>query len=119
MLPQKISLNKSNLVKYIVRIETKLQNFIEVPYCVVADFILDHEDVDRMSPWQPHLIEGHTFPHHILRIWYSYLDVPMDTASLEDMYKTLCLLHAGRQTQVELQQVRSRSFEPRHEKNVA
>ena len=72
---------------------------------LLSDFILDREDIDPMSPWQPHLIEGHTFPHQILRIWYSYLDVPMDTASLEDMYKTLCLLHAGRQTQVEIQQV--------------
>ena len=64
--------------------------------------MLDMEDVDPMSPWQPQLIEGHSFPHHVLRTWYCHLDVPMDTSSLEDMYKTLCLLHAGRQTQVDL-----------------
>ncbi|WAQ97877.1 hypothetical protein MAR_022250 [Mya arenaria] len=68
---------------------------------VFTDFILDPSEVDSMSPWQMHLIEGHTFPHHVLRIWYSRFDVAMDTTSIEDMYKTLCLLHAGRQAQAE------------------
>lgn len=67
-----------------------------------SDFILDRGDVDSLSPWQLHLIDGHTFPHHVLRTWYSHFDIAMDTTSIEDMYKTLCLLHAGRQTQVEL-----------------
>ncbi|KAH3858159.1 hypothetical protein DPMN_100779 [Dreissena polymorpha] len=65
-----------------------------------------------MSPWQLHLIEGHTFPHHILRTWYRHFDVCMDTTSVEDMYKTLCLLHAGRQAQVEQAQVRGWEDDP-------
>ncbi|KAL4230770.1 Gem-associated protein 5 [Mactra antiquata] len=71
----------------------------------LPDFILDPGDIDVLSPWQQHLVNGHTFPHHALRIWYSHFDVSMDTTSVEDMYKTLCLLHAGRQTQVELTQI--------------
>ncbi|XP_053399556.1 gem-associated protein 5-like [Mercenaria mercenaria] len=71
----------------------------------LPDFILDPGDVSSLSPWQLHLIRGHTFPHHVLRIWYSHFDIAMDTTSVEDMYKTLCLLHAGRQSQVELPQI--------------
>lgn len=70
-----------------------------------VDFILDPGDIDVLSPWQQHLVNGHTFPHNVLRIWYSHFDISMDTTSVEDMYKTLCLLHAGRQSQVELPQV--------------
>lgn len=83
-------------------------NVITIYNDLVIDFILDPGDVDSMSPWQLHLIEGHTFPHHILRTWYRHFDVSMDTTSVEDMYKTLCLLHAGRQAQVEQAQVGGR-----------
>ena len=67
-----------------------------------------------MSPWQMHLVAGHTFPHHILRTWYSRHDIAMDTATVEDMYKTLCLLHAGRQAQVEQNMVGAPQALPRY-----
>jgi len=82
--------------------------FLTIEYSVLSfslffpEFILDRGDVDSLSPWQLHLIDGHTFPHLILRTWYSHFDIAIDTTSIEDMYKTLCLLHAGRQAQVEL-----------------
>ncbi|KAL3879661.1 hypothetical protein ACJMK2_031948, partial [Sinanodonta woodiana] len=68
-------------------------------------FILDPEENDPMSPWEPHLVDGHSFPHYILWLWYTHLDVAMDTASVEDMYKTLSLLHAGHQAQVDVPQI--------------
>jgi len=80
----------------------------------VSDFILDPSEVDSMSPWQMHLVAGHTFPHHILRTWYSRHDIAMDTATVEDMYKTLCLLHAGRQAQVEQNMVGAPQALPRY-----
>ncbi|KAK3580429.1 hypothetical protein CHS0354_035471 [Potamilus streckersoni] len=72
---------------------------------VLPDFILDPEENDPMSPWEPHLVDGHSFPHYILWLWYTHLDVAMDTTSVEDMYKTLSLLHAGHQAQVDVPQI--------------
>ncbi|KAJ8298184.1 hypothetical protein KUTeg_024715 [Tegillarca granosa] len=71
----------------------------------LPDFILDSEVTDPVLPWQPHLIAGHTFPHHVLRIWYGNLGITMDTASIEEMYRALSVLHAGRQVQSDIQQL--------------
>ncbi|XP_076070667.1 gem-associated protein 5-like isoform X2 [Mytilus galloprovincialis] len=72
---------------------------------ILPDFILDSDENDPISPWQPNIVEGHTFPHHVLRIWYGNLGITMDTNSLEEMYKSLSVLHAGRQAQTELPQL--------------
>ncbi|KAK3100512.1 hypothetical protein FSP39_021082 [Pinctada imbricata] len=72
---------------------------------IIPDFILDMQDTDPISPWKPRLIEGHTFPHHVLRVWYSYLSIAMDTENIEDMYKSLSVLHAGKQSQEEISQL--------------
>ena len=66
---------------------------------------MDPDENDPISPWQPTIVEGHTFPHHVLRTWYCNLGITMDTSSLEEMYKSLSVLHAGRQGQTELPQV--------------
>lgn len=71
----------------------------------ISDFILDNKDRDTLSPWKPWLIDGLTFPHHALRIFYSNLGIVMDTESLEEMYKSLSILQAGKQSQEEIHQV--------------
>lgn len=73
-----------------------------------SDFILDNKDRDTLSPWKPWLIDGLTFPHHVLRIFYSNLGIIMDTESLEEMYKSLSILQAGKQSQEEILQVLQR-----------
>lgn len=75
-------------------------------YYFLSDFILDNKDRDTLSPWKPWLIDGLTFPHHALRIFYSNLGIVMDTESLEEMYKSLSILQAGKQSQEEIHQVR-------------
>ncbi|XP_033742288.1 uncharacterized protein LOC117328824 isoform X2 [Pecten maximus] len=72
---------------------------------LLPDFMLDAKENEPISPWQPYLIDGHTFPHHVLRILHSSLGVSMDTTNLEDMYKALSVLHAGRQLQTDLLQL--------------
>ncbi|XP_060078827.1 uncharacterized protein LOC132558299 [Ylistrum balloti] len=72
---------------------------------LLPDFMLDAKENEPISPWQPYLIDGHTFPHHVLRILHSSLGVSMDTTNLEDMYKALSVLHAGRQIQTDLLQL--------------
>lgn len=74
-------------------------------YYFLSDFILDNKDRDTLSPWKPWLIDGLTFPHHALRIFYSNLGIVMDTESLEEMYKSLSILQAGKQSQEEIHQV--------------
>lgn len=51
------------------------------------------------------MIDGLTFPHHALRIFYSNLGIVMDTESLEEMYKSLSILQAGKQSQEEIHQL--------------
>ncbi|OWF45310.1 gem-associated protein 5-like [Mizuhopecten yessoensis] len=75
------------------------------PKVLLPDFMLDAKENEPISPWQPYLIDGHTFPHHVLRILHSSLGVSMDTTNLEDMYKALSVLHAGRQVQTDLTQL--------------
>lgn len=76
----------------------------------LSDFILDSEENDPISPWRPKLVEGHTFPHQVLRVLYSNLGVCMDTSNLEDMYKALSILHAGRQVQTDTTQVNTHLY---------
>ena len=122
----------SGCYKYLVYFIIKLKNYILNYYCNtlddfwrnpfhllihfsilyifcllwnVLDFILDNKDRDTLSPWKPWLINGLTFPHHVLRVFYSNLGIVMDTESLEEMYKSLSILQAGKQSQEEIHQV--------------
>ncbi|XP_069129450.1 gem-associated protein 5-like isoform X2 [Argopecten irradians] len=78
---------------------------LEGSKALLPDFMLDAKENEPISPWQPYLIDGHTFPHHVLRILHSSLGVSMDTTNLEEMYKALSVLHAGRQLQTDLLQL--------------
>lgn len=70
-----------------------------------AEFILDPSDADPVLPWETHLVDGHAFPHHILRVWYIHLNIAMATEQLHVMYHALQQLHSGRQIHLDTQQV--------------
>ncbi|XP_041357872.1 gem-associated protein 5-like [Gigantopelta aegis] len=72
---------------------------------IIPDFILDDSDLDPVLPWKLFLKGKHSFPHHVLRIWYGSLDVAMDTESLGLTYHTLSQLQSARQSHVDPQQL--------------
>lgn len=75
-----------------------------------AEFILDPSDADPVLPWETHLVDGHAFPHHILRVWYIHLNIAMATEQLHVMYHALQQLHSGRQIHLDTQQVADSFF---------
>jgi hypothetical protein len=56
-------------------------------------------------PWEPYLVAGHTFPHHVLRVWHLHLGVTMETEQLHLVYHALQQLQSGRQAHLDTQQV--------------
>ncbi|ESO89427.1 hypothetical protein LOTGIDRAFT_165023 [Lottia gigantea] len=72
---------------------------------ILPDFLLDESEADPVLPWKPVLCGKHSFPHHILRCWCGNLDIPMDTNSLSNIYKTLIHHQSGRQGLLDTNQI--------------
>nr|KAG5706227.1 hypothetical protein BaRGS_019554 [Batillaria attramentaria] len=71
----------------------------------IPEFILDPNEADPVLPWELHLVDGHAFPHHMLRMWHLHLEVTMETEQLHLVYHALQQLQSGRQTHLDTQQV--------------
>ncbi|KAK6976015.1 Gem-associated protein 5 [Biomphalaria glabrata] len=63
----------------------------------LPEFLVDRSDVDPVVPWEPYLIGGHTFPHHLLRVWHQHLDITMVTQELMAMHTAISQLISLRQ----------------------
>ncbi|KAK7097810.1 uncharacterized protein [Littorina saxatilis] len=70
----------------------------------IPEFILDPKEAEPVLPWEPYLIAGHTFPHHVLRVWHLHLGVTMETEQLHLAYHVLQQLQSGRQAHLDTQQ---------------
>lgn len=67
--------------------------------------MLDSNDADQVSPWQPHIVGNKSFMHHVLSVWYGQLNVCLDGGHVSEMYETVSGLLTGRQSHADLQQV--------------
>ncbi|KAH9499455.1 Gem-associated protein 5 [Bulinus truncatus] len=63
----------------------------------LPEFLVDKSDVDPVIPWEPYLICGHTFPHHLLRVWHQHLDITMVSQELTAMHTAISQLISLRQ----------------------
>lgn len=80
-------------ISYISRAETKVS---------VSEYLLDKSEMDPAVPWEPFLIEKHTFAHHLLQVWHQRLDITMVTQELKAMQAAISQLMPTRQLMVEL-----------------
>ncbi|XP_076446765.1 gem-associated protein 5-like [Babylonia areolata] len=71
----------------------------------LPEFILDPREADPVLLWEPYLVSGRTFPHHVLRVWHLCLGVAMETEELHLVYHALQQLQSGRQAHLDTQQV--------------
>ncbi|XP_059152054.1 uncharacterized protein LOC131938150 [Physella acuta] len=63
----------------------------------LPEFLVDKSEIDPVVPWEPFLIDEHTFPHHLLRSWYKHFDINMVTQELTAMHAAISQLVSLRQ----------------------
>uniref|UniRef100_A0A0B7BFM2 Uncharacterized protein n=1 Tax=Arion vulgaris TaxID=1028688 RepID=A0A0B7BFM2_9EUPU len=68
----------------------------------LPEFLLDKSEIYPVVPWEPFLIEEHTFPHHVLRVWHQHLDITMVTQDLKAMHATISQVMPHRHNMVDL-----------------